>query len=134
MCRRIEISFSFYRMNFICRTDFYWNMLMFTLIYCRSIGCLVVVIFHLFSFNHFTVHNIAMEFSYGEQTLWQWVSTAHIFVDVFFTIRFVIWQLIIFFYLNAHDFKHLMLCVNLYVLVVFCLHTISCVISQSWMK
>lgn len=61
-----------------------------TLIYRRSIGCLVLVVFHVFWFNNFTVHNATMTFSYGEQTPWQWVSTSPIIVDVFFTIRFVI--------------------------------------------
>ncbi|XP_055322371.1 O-acyltransferase like protein-like [Sitodiplosis mosellana] len=52
----------------------------------KSIGCFLILMFHVYWFNHFTVHNVTMTFSYGEQTLWQWVSATPIIVDVFFTI------------------------------------------------
>lgn len=41
-------------------------------------------------YMHYTVHNPAMMFAYGETPLWQWVTATPIIVDIFFTIRFVI--------------------------------------------
>lgn len=55
----------------------------------RSVGCFLILIFHMNWYMHFSVHNQAMMFAYGEQTLWQWVGTTPIIVDVFFTIRWV---------------------------------------------
>ncbi|XP_055312462.1 O-acyltransferase like protein-like [Sitodiplosis mosellana] len=52
----------------------------------KSIACFSAVILHVYWYNHFTVHNAAMMFSYGEQPLWQWVMTASTIIDVFFTI------------------------------------------------
>ncbi|XP_055307399.1 uncharacterized protein LOC129571608, partial [Sitodiplosis mosellana] len=52
----------------------------------KSFGCFSIVLFHIFWFNHFTVHNATMMFSYGEQDLWQWVMTTFIVLEVFFTI------------------------------------------------
>lgn len=58
------------------------------LLYFRSIGCFLILLFHIYWFNHFTVHNVTMTFSYGEQPLFQWISATPIIVDVFFTIRY----------------------------------------------
>lgn len=52
----------------------------------RSIGCFLILLFHIYWFNHFSVHNVTMTFSYGEQALFQWISATPIIVDVFFTI------------------------------------------------
>lgn len=55
----------------------------------RSIGCFLILIFHVNWYMHYTVHNASMMFVYGEQMLWQWVGTTPIIVDAFFTIRLV---------------------------------------------
>ncbi|KAG4070645.1 hypothetical protein HA402_013565 [Bradysia odoriphaga] len=53
----------------------------------KSIGCFLILIFHMNWFSHFSVHNPVMLFAYGEQPFYQWVSTTPLIVDIFFTIR-----------------------------------------------
>lgn len=52
----------------------------------RSIGCLIILIFHSCFFGHFVIENAVTMLSIGEQIHWQWIMTAPLAVDVFFTI------------------------------------------------
>ncbi|XP_037032707.1 nose resistant to fluoxetine protein 6-like isoform X2 [Bradysia coprophila] len=52
----------------------------------KSIGCFLILIFHMNWFSHFSVHNPVMLFAYGEQPFYQWASTTPLIVDIFFTI------------------------------------------------
>lgn len=52
----------------------------------KSIGCLVILNFHLPWYSHFTINNGAELFVLGEQLQWSWLGTAPIIVDIFFAI------------------------------------------------
>lgn len=53
----------------------------------RSIGCIIILIFHSCFFGHFVIENAATMLSIGEQFHWQFIMTAPLAVDAFFTIR-----------------------------------------------
>ncbi|KAH8319680.1 hypothetical protein KR074_003519 [Drosophila pseudoananassae] len=52
----------------------------------RSICAFWILIFHVVWYMYFTVHNKTVLISYAEKALFQYVSTAPLLVDVFFTI------------------------------------------------
>lgn len=52
----------------------------------RSIGCIIILLFHSCFFGHFVIENAATMLSIGEQFPWQFIMTAAFVVDVFFTI------------------------------------------------
>ncbi|KAJ6613713.1 hypothetical protein Bhyg_17720, partial [Pseudolycoriella hygida] len=52
----------------------------------KSIGCFLILIFHMNWFSHFSLHNPVMMFAYGEKPIYQWLSTTPLLVDTFFTI------------------------------------------------
>lgn len=52
----------------------------------KSIGCLMILNFHLPWYSLFTINNGAELFVLGEQFKWQWLSTTPIIVDIFFAI------------------------------------------------
>ncbi|XP_037717155.1 nose resistant to fluoxetine protein 6 [Drosophila subpulchrella] len=52
----------------------------------RSVCAIWILIFHVVWYMYFTVHNKTMLISYAEQVFFQYVSTAPLLVDVFFTI------------------------------------------------
>lgn len=54
----------------------------------KSIGCFLILNFHLIWFSYYTVNNAAEVFVLGEQLKWQWLSTAPLIVDIFFAIRY----------------------------------------------
>lgn len=62
------------------------TFLNFLLMNFRSIGCIVVSVFHVCWFGAFSVDNQVTLFAHGEQISWQWLSTAPFVVDMFFTI------------------------------------------------
>lgn len=78
-----------YFLNIIKKLDVTFHVGISFVFVSRSIGCFLVLIFHVYWFNHFAVHNLTMTFSYGEQVLWHWIGATPIIVDVFFTIRLV---------------------------------------------
>lgn len=53
----------------------------------RSVCAVGILIFHVMWFMYFTVHNKATLLAYGEQIFFQYISSAPLLVDVFFTIR-----------------------------------------------
>lgn len=53
----------------------------------RSVCAIWIMIFHVVWFMYFTVHNKTVLISYAEQAFFQYVSSAPLLVDVFFTIR-----------------------------------------------
>lgn len=55
----------------------------------RSVCAIWILIFHVVWFMYFTVHNKTELISYAEQIFFQYVSSAPLLVDVFFTIRWV---------------------------------------------
>ncbi|XP_067634108.1 nose resistant to fluoxetine protein 6-like [Eurosta solidaginis] len=52
----------------------------------RSVCSIWIVLFHMAWYTYFTVHNKAFLISYGEHIFFQYVSSAPLLVDVFFTI------------------------------------------------
>ncbi|XP_033155765.1 nose resistant to fluoxetine protein 6 [Drosophila mauritiana] len=52
----------------------------------RSVCAIWILIFHVVWYMYFTVHNKTVLISYAEQVFFQYVSTAPLLVDVFFTI------------------------------------------------
>ncbi|EDV95605.1 GH15688 [Drosophila grimshawi] len=52
----------------------------------RSVCAIWIMIFHVVWFMYFTVHNKTVLISYAEQAFFQYVSSAPLLVDVFFTI------------------------------------------------
>jgi len=56
----------------------------------RSVCAIWILIFHVVWYMYFTVHNKTMLISYAEKVFFQYVSTAPLLVDVFFTIRYII--------------------------------------------
>lgn len=52
----------------------------------KSIGCFLILNFHLAWFSYYTVNNGAEVFVLGEELQWQWLSTAPLIVDIFFAI------------------------------------------------
>ncbi|KAH8365985.1 hypothetical protein KR093_007917, partial [Drosophila rubida] len=52
----------------------------------RSVCAIWIMIFHVVWFMYFTVHNKTVLLSYAEQAFFQYVSSAPLLVDVFFTI------------------------------------------------
>ncbi|XP_017865390.1 PREDICTED: nose resistant to fluoxetine protein 6 isoform X1 [Drosophila arizonae] len=52
----------------------------------RSVCAVGILIFHVMWFMYFTVHNKATLLAYGEQIFFQYISSAPLLVDVFFTI------------------------------------------------
>lgn len=52
----------------------------------KSIGCLIILNFHLPWYSLFTINNGAELFVLGEQLQWSWLGTAPIIVDIFFAI------------------------------------------------
>uniref|UniRef100_A0A0A1WML0 Nose resistant to fluoxetine protein 6 n=1 Tax=Zeugodacus cucurbitae TaxID=28588 RepID=A0A0A1WML0_ZEUCU len=52
----------------------------------RSVCAMWIVLFHVFWYMYFTVNNKAFLISYAEQIFFQYVSSAPLLVDVFFTI------------------------------------------------
>lgn len=52
----------------------------------RSISCLWILLFHVMWYMYFTVDNKTFLISYAEQNVFQYISTAPLLVDVFFTI------------------------------------------------
>jgi len=55
----------------------------------RSVCAIWIMVFHVVWFMYFTVHNKTVLISYAEQAFFQYVSSAPLLVDVFFTIRWV---------------------------------------------
>lgn len=55
----------------------------------RSVCAIWIMIFHVVWFMYFTVHNKTVLITYAEQAFFQYVSSAPLLVDVFFTIRWV---------------------------------------------
>jgi len=53
----------------------------------RSVCAIWIMVFHVVWFMYFTVHNKTVLISYAEQAFFQYVSSAPLLVDVFFTIR-----------------------------------------------
>ncbi|XP_061401258.1 uncharacterized protein LOC133337009 [Musca vetustissima] len=52
----------------------------------RSVCAVWILVFHVLWFMYFTVHNKAFLISYAEKTFFQYISSAALLVDVFFTI------------------------------------------------
>lgn len=52
----------------------------------RSISCLWILLFHVMWYMYFTVDNKTFLISYAEKTVFQYISTAPLLVDIFFTI------------------------------------------------
>ncbi|EDW01814.1 nose resistant to fluoxetine protein 6 [Drosophila grimshawi] len=52
----------------------------------RSVCAVLILVFHVMWFMYFTVHNKTVLLSYAEQIVFQYVATAPLLVDVFFTI------------------------------------------------
>lgn len=52
----------------------------------RSISCLWILLFHVMWYMYFTVDNKTFLISYAEKIVFQYISTAPLLVDVFFTI------------------------------------------------
>lgn len=53
----------------------------------KSVGCIMILNFHLIWYSIYATNNTVEVFSYGEQLQWQWLSTAPLAVDIFFIIR-----------------------------------------------
>lgn len=53
----------------------------------KSVGCIMILNFHLIWFSIYTLNNSTEVFALGEQLQWQWLSTAPLMVDIFFIIR-----------------------------------------------
>lgn len=52
----------------------------------RSISCLWILLFHVMWYMYFTVDNKTFLISYAEKIVFQYISTAPLLVDIFFTI------------------------------------------------
>lgn len=55
----------------------------------RSVCALWILVFHVVWYMYFTVNNKTFLISYAEKVFFQYVSSAPVLVDVFFTVRFV---------------------------------------------
>lgn len=65
----------------------------------RSVSAIWIVLFHVTWYMYFTVNNKAFLISYAERIFFQYVSSAPLLVDVFFTIRWVSGASLSFFFL-----------------------------------
>lgn len=53
----------------------------------KSVGCIMILYFHLIWYSLYTINNATEVFALGEQLQWQWLSTSPLVVDIFFIIR-----------------------------------------------
>lgn len=59
----------------------------------RSTACIVILSFHMIWFSFYAISNPAVMFSYAEEIRFQFVANAPLLVDMFFTIRLMLFNL-----------------------------------------